>query len=131
MKVRPIAYWSVTAIIAGETLAGGLTDLIQGRESLVLGKPVVDVVTQLGYPAYLLKILGTLKLAGAVVLLAPGFPRLKEWAYAGVTFELTGAAASHALRGNTPGEVIGCLILAGFALVSWALRPPSRRLAAT
>jgi len=128
MKIRPIAYRTVTAIIAGETLAGGITDLIQGRESLVAGRPVVDVVAQLGYPVYVLKILGALKVAGAAVLFAPGVPRLKEWAYAGVTFELTGAAASHTLRGNGPGEVIGCLILATFALVSWALRPPSRTL---
>ena len=128
MKARPIAYWAATAIIAGETLAGGVTDLIQGRESVVAGRPVVDVVTQLGYPVYVLKILGVLKLAGAAVLFAPRLPRLKEWAYAGVMFELTGAAASHVLRGNGPGDVITCLVLAAFALASWALRPPSRML---
>jgi len=70
------------------------------RESVVAGRPVVEVVTQLGYPLYVLRILGILKLAGAVVLFVPRLPRLKEWAYAGVTFELTGAAASHVLRGN-------------------------------
>jgi len=130
MKVRPIAYWTATAVIAGETLAGGITDLIHGRESVVAGRPVVEVVTQLGYPLYVLRILGILKLAGAVVLFVPRLPRLKEWAYAGVTFELTGAAASHVLRGNGAGDVITCLILAAFALASWALRPPSRALGA-
>jgi hypothetical protein len=74
MKARPIVYWTATAIIAGETLAGGVTDLIQGRESVVAGRPVVDVVTQLGYPVYVLKILGVLKLAGAAVLFAPRLP---------------------------------------------------------
>jgi hypothetical protein len=128
MKARPIVYWTATAIIAGETLAGGVTDLIQGRESVVAGRPVVDVVTQLGYPVYVLKILGGLKLAGAAVLFAPRLPRLKEWAYAGVMFELMGAAASHVLRRNGPGDVITCLILATFALASWALRSPSRML---
>jgi len=130
MKVRPIAYWTATAVIAGETLAGGITDLIHGRESVVAGRPVVEVVTQLGYPLYVLRILGILKLAGAVVLFVPRLPRLKEWAYAGVTFELTGAAASHVLRGNGARDVITCLILAAFALASWALRPPSRALGA-
>src|SRR6266516_7956187 len=128
MKARPIAYWTATAIIAGETLAGGVTDLIQGRESVVAGRPVADIVTQLGYPVYVLKILGVLKLAGAAVLFAPRLPRLKEWAYAGVMFELTGAAASHVLRGNGARDVITCLILAAFALASWALRPPTRTL---
>jgi hypothetical protein len=128
MNVRSIAYWTATAVIAGETLAGGITDLIHGRESVVAGRPVVEVVTQLGYPVYVLRILGILKLAGAVVLFVPRLPRLKEWAYAGVTFELTGAAASHAMRGNSANDVITCLILAAFALASWALRPPSRTL---
>ena len=127
MNLRPI-YWTATAVIATETLAGGITDLIHGRESVIAGRSVVDVVTQLGYPVYILRILGILKLAGAVVLFVPRLPRLKEWAYAGVTFELTGAAASHVLRGNGARDVITCLILAVFALVSWALRPPSRAL---
>jgi uncharacterized membrane protein YphA (DoxX/SURF4 family) len=128
MNARSIAYWTASAVIAGETLAGGITDLLQGRESVVAGRPVVEVVTQLGYPVYLLRILGILKLAGAVVLFVPRLPRLKEWAYAGVTFELTGAAASHAMRGNRANDVITCLILAAFAVASWALRPPSRTL---
>jgi uncharacterized membrane protein YphA (DoxX/SURF4 family) len=130
MNAHPIAYWTATAVIATETLAGGITDLLQGRESVVAGRPVVEVVTQLGYPVYVLRILGILKVAGAVVLFVPRLPRLKEWAYAGVTFELTGAAASHVLRGNGPRDVITCLTLTAFALASWALRPPTRTLRA-
>ena len=128
MNARTIAYWTATAFIASETLAGGITDLIHGRERVVAGRPVAEVVTQLGYPVYLLRILGILKLAGAVVLFVPRLPRLKEWAYAGVTFELTGAAASHVLRGNGARDVITCLTLAAFALASWSLRPPTRTL---
>jgi uncharacterized membrane protein YphA (DoxX/SURF4 family) len=130
MNARPIAFWTATALIGSETLAGGITDLIHGRESVVAGRPVVDVVTQLGYPVYVLRILGILKVAGAVVLFLPRLPRLKEWAYAGVTFELTGAAASHVLRGNGARDVLTCLILTAFAVASWALRPPSRTLQA-
>jgi hypothetical protein len=128
MTAKTVAYRAATAIVAGETLAGGVVDLTHGREKVVSGKPVADIVTQLGYPLYVLAILGVLKLAGAVVLFAPRLPRLKEWAYAGVLFELTGAAASHALRRNSRGDVLAPLALAAFALASWALRPPSRTL---
>ncbi len=126
MKLKLIGYWATTAAIALETLAGGVTDLIHGREILVAGDPVVEVVTHLGYPVYLLTILGVWKLLGGIVLLVPRFPRLKEWAYAGVFFELMGAAASLALHGES--FISSPLILAMLALASWALRPPDRTL---
>jgi len=75
---------------------------------------------------YLLTILGVWKLLGAAVLLAPRFARLKEWAYAGTLFELTGAAASHAARGDKVGDIMVPLVLAALALASWALRPSTR-----
>ena len=126
MKLKMIGYWATTAVIALETLAGGVTDLIHGREILVAGDPVVEVVTHLGYPVYLLTILGVWKLLGGIVLLVPRFPRLKEWAYAGIFFELMGAAASLALHGES--FISSPLILAMLALASWALRPPGRTL---
>ncbi|HKW10793.1 MAG TPA: DoxX family protein [Gemmatimonadaceae bacterium] len=73
-------------------------------------------------------ILGIFKLLGGIVLLAPRLPRLKEWAYAGVFFELSGAAASWALHGDPASEVIGPISLIIVAMISWALRPPSRML---
>lgn len=127
MKLKMIGYWATTAAIALETLAGGVTDLIHGREVLVVGQPVVEVVTHLGFPVYVLTILGVWKLLGAIVLLAPGFPRLKEWAYAGIFFELTGAAVSFALLGES-ANLGGPLTLAALTLASWALRPPGRTL---
>ncbi len=114
-----------------ETLAGGVADLAQGRTMVVAGTPVVDVVTGLGYPAYVLKILGTWKLLGAIAVLAPRCPRLKEWAYAGILFHLTGAAASQAARRHSVGQIMTPVVLAGLALASWALRPPSRVLRGT
>ena len=126
MNLKMISYWATTAAIALETLAGGVTDLIHGREILVAGQPVVEVVTHLGYPVYVLTILGVWKLLGGIVLLIPRFPRLKEWAYAGIFFELTGAAASFALHGES--FFSSPLILAMLALASWALRPPDRTL---
>jgi uncharacterized membrane protein YphA (DoxX/SURF4 family) len=106
VNVKSTAYWLSTAIIALETLAGGLTDLFRGRAALVSGPYAVDIITHLGYPPYLLTILGVWKVLGGIVLLVPGLPRIKEWAYAGIIFELTGAAASWFLHGDPQKELI-------------------------
>ena len=123
-----IAYWTVTVLVALETLVGGVTDLIHGRAIIVAGPPVADIVTSLGYPPYILHILGFWKLLGGVVLLLPGYPRLKEWAYAGIFFELSGAAASWLISKHDVGGAVGPMTLAFLVLVSWALRPPDRLL---
>jgi len=125
-NVKAITYWVTTVIIGLETLAGGVTDLAKGRTMLIAGPPVAEVVTHLGYPLYLLLILGVWKLLGGIVLLSPSLPRLKEWAYAGVFFELTSAAASWVLHGDPPREWISPLVLAAIAIASWLLRPPGR-----
>ena len=125
MKAKLIIYWVTTTLIALETLAGGFVDLTHGRTNVFSGPLVVDVVTGLGYPLYVLVILGIWKIPGAIVLLLPGLPRLKEWAYAGIIFELTGAIASWLFIGGT-GQTIAPLILAVLTMTSWALRPPSR-----
>lgn len=131
VRLQLIAYWVTTIAIALETLAGGLTDLMHRGTEFVAGQPVVQIVTHEGYPLYVLTILGVWKLLGGITLLAPGFPRLKEWAYAGIFFELTGALASGIVRGGNPGTVIWSpLILATLAVASWALRPPGRTLGA-
>ena len=127
MKMRAIAYWIATLLIAFETLAGGILDLTHGRTGVFNGPHVVDVVSSLGYPVYILLILGIWKILGAIVLLVPGFLRLKEWAYAGIVFELSGAAASHAIQGRT-SDLVAPLALLGLGLLSWALRPESRTL---
>lgn len=127
MKTKQILYWITTALIALETFVGGVIDLTHGRTGVVNGPTVVDVVTGLGYPIYILAILGAWKIPGAIVLIVPGLLRLKEWAYAGIVFELSGAAASHALRGHA-SDMVAPAVMAGVALASWALRPPSRTL---
>ena len=83
MTTKMVTYWVVTVLIALETLVGGVTDLMHGREILVAGPPVADVVTHLCYPLYFVRIIGFWKVLGGIVLLVPGYPRLKEWAYAG------------------------------------------------
>jgi len=128
MKTKLISYWVTTIFTALELLAGGVTDLMHGRTALVAGEPVAEVLAHLGYPVYLLTILGVWKLLGAIVLLAPRFPRLKEWAYAGAFFVYAGAVASGIARGlDDPGTFIWPpLIFAVLTLASWALRPQSR-----
>ena len=128
MRAKAIGYWVTTIFVALELLAGGLTDLVHGREALVAGQPVVAVITHLGYPVYVLTILGGWKLLGAVALLMPRLPRLKEWAYAGTFFELTGAAVSLGISGADVGTVSFPLFVAALALASWALRPRDRTL---
>ena len=128
MRIKVILYWVATALIALETFVGGVMDLFHGRTNVFSGSSVADAVTTLGYPLYVLTILGIWKLGGAITLVIPGFLRLKEWAYAGIVFELTGASASWvAIRDNT-GQFIVPLALAFLAIASWGLRPPSRTL---
>ncbi len=122
-----IFYWTTTTLIALETLVGGFADLTRGRTLIVSGPFVTYVVAGLGYPVYVLSIIGAWKMLGAITLVVPGFLRLKEWAYAGIVFELSGAVASLAACGRS-ADLIAPLFLLGLALASWALRPASRTL---
>jgi len=128
MRTTIFAYWTATILIALETLVGGIADLANGKAILVAGTPVADIVTHLGYPLYFLQIIGVWKLLGGIVLLIPGCLRLKEWAYAGIFFELTGAAASWWMHEQNLGQAVAPMMLAVVTLVSWALRPQHRLL---
>jgi hypothetical protein len=86
-------------------------------------------VAHLGYPSYFLVLLGSWKVLGAVVLLVPRRALLKEWAYAGAFFTYTGAIVSHLTTGYDVGEVGRRAVLTALTVLSWALRPPSRRIA--
>ena len=119
--IRSIAYWLFTVLVSFELAAGSLWDLMRIEYVRV-------VLTHLGYPLYLLIILGMWRIPGALALLAPRFPRLKEWAYAGAFFNYTGAAASHFLMKDRANSWMGPLIFSVLTLISWALRPASRRL---
>ena len=123
MKTKEIGYWAATAILAFVLLAGGAADVAHRPET-------VEGMVRLGYPVYFVTILGVWKLLGGIALLAPRFPRLKEWAYAGAVFDLTGAAASHAASGDGAGHLVWPLFFAACAVASWALRPQSRTLGA-
>ena len=119
MRAKPIAYWTATVLVAF-SMSGGIAQLAR-----VPG--VVDgFVRVLGYPPYFVTILGFWKVSGAIAILVPRFPRLKEWAYAGIFFDLTGAAASSAAVGGSAFHILAPLIFAALAVASWALRPQSR-----
>jgi hypothetical protein len=119
-RVRTIAYWLVTGFLAFELAYGSTWDLRQ--------IPYVrEVMTQLGYPAYILLIIGVWKLPGAVVLLIPGTPRLKEWAYAGTFFIFSSAFVSHLAVGDVKGSIWPA-IFGSLTVASWFLRPASRRI---
>lgn len=127
VKLQGIGYWVTTAAVALELLVGGVTDLVHGGTMLVVGQPIVQILAHEGYPLYLLTILGVWKIPGGLVLLAPRFPRLKEWAYCGAVIVYTSAFASGLVRGGDPGNVIWApLIFTMLTLASWALRPQSR-----
>ena len=117
---RTIAYWVTTVLVAAESVLGGVWDILQ--------LPYVRAdIASLGYPAYLLVIIGVWKLLGAVAVLVPGFPRLKAWAYAGMVFNYTGAIASHLAVGHGAESVAYPIIITGLVVASWALRPSARR----
>jgi hypothetical protein len=118
-KPKVIGYWLTTGLFAAAFLASGAAELA--------GAPAaVTATVALGYPTYVLTILGVWKVLSVPALLAPRLPRLKEWAYAGILFDLTGAAASHAFSHATLGNIATPLVLLLVAGASWALRPPSR-----
>lgn len=118
---RNVIYWVATALLASELVLGGVWD--------VLRVPQVHVIiARLGYPPYFLVVLGIWKLLGAIAVIVPRFPRLKEWAYAGVVFNLTGALVSNLASGVTDtGTLAYLLVMLGVTATSWALRPASRR----
>ena len=123
MKAKNIAYWTTTGLVAFFIGSGGVAQMAQFHAN------PRGVVPVLGYPMYFFAILGFWKVLGAIAILVPRFPRLKEWAYAGIFFDLTGAAASCAAVGGYgvyAFHVIAPLVIAGLTVASWALRPQSR-----
>jgi hypothetical protein len=118
-RTRHIAYWVTTVLIAAEFASGGVIDLLH---STIFGNQ------DLGYPAYFDNIIGVWKILGAAAVLAPRFPLLKEWAYAGMFFTMTGAVASLIAVGDEGVGMVAAVIFACLVIASWALRPSSRRL---
>src|SRR5436309_2330284 len=120
MKAKVVGYWVCTVLIALSFLSGGVVDLLRPHDAL-------EGMAHLGYPAYFMLILGVWKILGGVALVIPRYPVLKEWAYAGIIFDLTGASVSHIYSGDDVRHILTPLILVGLTMASWALRPESRK----
>jgi len=113
-------YWIATGLIAAEFALGGVWDLLR--------IPYVStILAHLGYPSYFAIFMGVWKLPGSAVLVLPRLPRLKEWVYAGMVYEMTGAVFSHTAVGDGVAAVSAPLVLLGLIAASWGLRPPDRR----
>ena len=120
-KRNKIIYWTATLFLSVGMLAGGIQQMLQiGGYN--------EIVTKLGYPLYLLSIIGTWKILGVIAILIPKYPLLKEWAYAGFFFVMTGAAISHLAVGQPFAETMPALILLVAIVLSWYFRPTDRKI---
>ncbi|SHI43004.1 DoxX-like family protein [Tangfeifania diversioriginum] len=120
-KRNKIIYWIATSFLSFGMVAGGVQQLLQ------IGG-YVEIFTQLGYPLYLMSILGFWKILGVAVILVPKFPLVKEWAYAGFFFVMSGAAASHLAANQSFIETIPSLVLLTMTVISWTFRPANRKI---
>jgi len=120
-KRNKIIYWIATIWLALGMLSTGIVQLFKQQAD-------VDVMTRLGYPSYLLTILGVWKILGVIALLIPKFPMLKEWAYAGFFFAMSGAILSHIASGDSVNEIFPSLLLLILTVISWYFRPANRKI---
>ena len=123
-KRNKIIYWVATTWLALGMLSTGLVQLFKARE----GQGGVDMITHLGYPVYFVTLLGIAKILGVIALLIPKFPLLKEWAYAGFFFMMSGAIFTHIAAGNSISEIFPSLLLLILTVVSWYFRPSDRKI---
>jgi hypothetical protein len=119
MDARKIGYWAATSLTAAVLTFGALNELTHSAR-------VVETLAHLGYPSFLPNILGAWKILAVIAILAPRFPRLKEWAYAGIFFDVSGAVVSHLMSGDGGSKIALPVVIGALAVTSWALRPSSR-----
>jgi len=121
-KRNKIIYWVATLWLSLGMVSTGVVQFMKLKEE------VDKTVNQLGYPLYFLTILAVWKFLGVIAVLVPKFPLVKEWAYAGFFFAMSGAIFSHMASGSSPVEFIGPLLLIALTVLSWYFRPADRRL---
>jgi hypothetical protein len=119
-KAKKIAYWVTTGVVVF-CMTGGIFELL-GLQTTKAG------IMRLGYPSYIIPALGLAKVLAIFAILWPGFPRLKEWAYAGIVFNMLGAVVSHVACNDAAWSIVVTLTIVAITLASSALRPQSRRL---
>ena len=120
-KRNKVIYWVATIWLSLGMVSTGIVQLIKMKDE-------VDMFTRLGYPIYLLTILAIWKLLGVVAVLAPRSPLIKEWAYAGFFFIMSGAIFSHFAIGDDGKDFFGPTLLLILTVVSWYFRPADRRI---
>ncbi|QEC68526.1 DoxX family protein [Panacibacter ginsenosidivorans] len=123
-KRNKIIYWIATIWLALGMVSTAAVQLCKAKE----GQGGADMIAHLGYPVYLLTLLGAWKILGVVAVLIPKFPLLKEWAYAGFFFIMSGAIFSHIALGDSVKEILPALLLLALTVVSWYLRPAGRKI---
>lgn len=120
-KSHKIIYWIATVWLALGMVSTGIVQIIKMDEE-------VTNFTTLGYPLYLMTLIGVWKILGVIAILVPKFPLVKEWAYVGFFFAMSGAAISHIAIGHGAKELFGPLLLLVLTAVSWYFRPAERKL---
>jgi hypothetical protein len=124
MEKRKLWYWIITVILSFCIFSGGLAQAMQIKGVLQGFKP-------LGYPNYFISIIGIWKMLGIIAILIPNFKLLKEWAYAGIFFVMSGAVISHIASDDISVQIIAPVALAIFTVLSWHLRPADRKIIST
>lgn len=123
-KSKLIIYWVATALLSLGMLGSGLAQIFHAKDMIALVMP-------LGYPEYFLSIIGVWKMLAIIAILLPGFKLVKEWAYAGLFFVMTGAFISHLATGHYDVKaLVGPLMQTVFIILSWYCRPDDRKIIA-
>ncbi|MCC9072955.1 DoxX family protein [Flavobacterium sp. F-65] len=120
-KTNVIIYWVSTILLSIGMFSGGIAQLLKAKET-------VDGIVHLGYPIYFTSIIGTWKVLGVIVLLIPKFALMKEWAYAGFFFAMSGAVFSHVASGDAILNYLAPFVFALLTVVSWYFRPVDRKI---
>jgi uncharacterized membrane protein YphA (DoxX/SURF4 family) len=127
-KRNKIIYWIATLWLASGMLASGILQLLKMKAEGSVSPPGAEGIARMGYPLYFLTILGIWKILGVVALLVPKFPLVKEWAYAGFFFVMSGALFSHIALGDSLKEIFPSLLLLTLISISWYFRPTNRKI---
>lgn len=130
-RAGKIIYWIATLWLALGMTATGILQLLHVEAEGAIAPPGVYGIKYLGYPVYFLTLLGIWKLLGVIAVLIPKFPLVKEWAYAGFFFVMSGAIFTHIVVGDPVTELIPSLLLLTMTVFSWYFRPETRALIST
>ena len=120
-KRNKIIYWAATVLLAFGMLGSGISQLFHVKE-------MDELIAHVGYPLYFMSIIGVWKILGVIAILIPKHKLLKEWAYAGFFFLMTGALISHLVIGDSGKAILGPLFQTVFIILSWYYRPTDRKI---